>query len=67
MREIFYHAGPHVSCAEDDAILDSLDGLRNPSQDPESVPGVGKFRALDIIQLEAELPDQIEHHVGNEK
>ena len=46
-------------CAEDDPVTHSLDGLRNPSQDPESVPGVGKFRALDIIQLEAEFPDQI--------
>ena len=48
-----------MSRAEDDPVTDSLDGLRNLSQDPESVPGVGKFRALDIIQLEAEFPDQI--------
>ena len=48
-----------MSRAEDDPVTDSLEGLRNLSQDPESVPGVGKFCALDIIQLEAEFPDQI--------
>ena len=37
VREIFHHAGPHVSCAEDDAILDSLDSLRNFTQNPELV------------------------------
>ena len=58
VREIFYHAGPHVSCAEDDAILDSLDGLRNLTQNPELVSRKAGLRTLNIVQLEAEFLHQ---------
>ena len=58
VREIFHHAGPHVSCAEDDAILNSLDGLRNLPQNSELMPRKAVFGALNIIQLEAEFLHQ---------
>ena len=56
--KIFHNAGPHVSCAEDDAILDSLDSLRNLTKNPELVPRKAVLRTLNIM-LEAEFLHQV--------
>ena len=62
--EVLYHTGPHVSCAEDPAVLDSLDGLGNSPEDPELVTSIGELRALQVLHLEAEISDQIIVHEG---
>ena len=43
LREILYHACSRVGRVEDDAVVDSLDGLRDFAQNPEFLPGVGEF------------------------
>ena len=66
--EIFYHVGSHVGCATDGAILDGLNSLGNSPQNSESHPTEGVFGALEVVHLQAQVPDQVvvdEGHWGD--
>ena len=66
--EIFYHIGSHVSRATDGTILDGLNSLGNSPQNSEPQPTEGVLGALEVLYLQAQVPDQVvvdEGHWGD--
>ena len=63
--EILHNIRPHVSCATDGAILNSLQSLRYSPQDPELPAPEGVLGALEVVHLQAQVPDQVEVDEGH--
>ena len=63
--EILHNIRPHVSCATDGAILNSLQSLRYSPQDPELPASDGVLGALEVVHLQAQVPDQVEVDEGH--
>ena len=63
--EVFHHICSHVSCAADLPVLDGLEGLGDSPQDPELHTSEGVLAALEVLYLQAEVPDQVEVNEGN--
>ena len=63
--EILHHVGPHVGRTGNAAVLDSLERLRNSPQNPELPPSEGVFGALEVVHLQAQVPDQVVVHEGH--
>ena len=63
--EILHHVGPHVGRTGNAAVLDSLERLRNSPQNPELPPSEGVLGALEVVHLQAQVPDQVEVNEGH--
>ena len=63
--EIFYHAGSHVGCTTDGAILDGLNSLGNSPQNSEPQPTEGVLGALEVVHLQSQVPDQVVVNEGH--
>ena len=63
--EILHHIGPHMGRTADHAILDGLKSLGNSPQDPELHTSEGVFGALEVVHLQAQVPDQVEVDEGD--
>ena len=63
--EILHHIGPHVGRATDGAILDGLESLGDSPQDPHPLPPEGVLGALEVLHLQAQVPDQVVVNEGH--
>ena len=63
--EMLHHVGPHVGRAADHAVLDGLESLGDSPQDPEPHPPEGVLGALEVVHLQAQVPDQVVVNEGD--
>ena len=54
-----------MSCTTDGAILNGLQSLRYSPQDPELPASEGVLGALEVVHLQAQVPDQVEVNEGH--
>ena len=63
--EILDHVSSDMSCAIDGAILNGLNSLRDSAQDSELHTWEGVLGALEVVHLQAQVPDQVEVDEGH--
>ena len=54
-----------MSCPTDGAILNGLQSLRYSPQDPKLPATDGVLGALEVVHLQAQVPDQVEVNEGH--
>ena len=54
-----------MSCPTDGAILNGLQSLRYSPKDPELPASEGVLGALEVVHLQAQVPDQVEVNEGH--
>ena len=63
--EILHNIRSHMSCTTDGAILNGLQCLRYSPQDPQLPASDGVLGALEVVHLQAQVPDQVEVNEGH--